>query len=91
LAHEVEQSLALYKLLKAIGVPVEHTPMDAKVDREVLWPFAEAVVAEEGALSMRETGLLVEVTVGIENQSMRRREGALSTHSAPRVHITTLP
>lgn len=36
LAHNVEQSLALYKLLKAIGVPVEPTPMDAKVDREVL-------------------------------------------------------
>jgi len=66
LAHEVEQLLALYKLLKAIGVPVEQTPMDAKVDREVLWPFVEAVVTEEGALSTGKTGLLVHVTVGIE-------------------------
>jgi len=50
-ADDVRQTLALFKSLKALGVPVEITPKGVKVDGEALWflslsPLREARLAD---------------------------------------------
>jgi len=57
----VGQALALYKSLKALGVPVEITPRSVKVDGEIMWALVAAAV-ERGVLS----GVLAEVMPGVE-------------------------
>jgi len=61
LAKDVEQTLALYKSLRALGVPVEVTPKGVKVDSEALWALV-ATAVEKGALS----ALPAEVMPGVE-------------------------
>jgi len=58
---DVERTLALYKSLREVGVPVEITPEGVKIDGEVLWGLAAAAV-ERNAPSV----LPAEVMPGIE-------------------------
>jgi len=60
-AQDVEQTLALYKSLKALGVPVEITPEGVKVDSEALWTLV-AVTVERGTPGK----LPAEVMPGVE-------------------------
>jgi len=65
LAKDVEQTLALYKSLRALGVPVEITPKGVKVDGEAMWALIAAAVekaVEKGVLG----GLSAEVAPSIE-------------------------
>jgi len=71
MAQEVGQTLALYKSLKALGVPVELTPAGIKVDGETMWALVTAAVEkaiERGALSVQEAGRVrpIEVMPGVE-------------------------
>jgi len=62
---DLGQTLALYKSLKALGVPVEITPKGVKVDGEAMWALVAAAVekaVEKGELD----GLPVEVMPGVE-------------------------
>jgi len=43
-ADDVEQTLALYKSLREVGVPVEITPRGVKVDGEAMWALVAAAV-----------------------------------------------
>jgi len=43
-ANDIVQTLALYKSLKAIGVPVEITPEGVRVDSEAMWTLIAAAV-----------------------------------------------
>jgi len=64
-ANNMGQTLAVYKSLKALGVPVEITPGGVKVNGEALWALmtvAVEKVVERGALR----GLPVEVVPGVE-------------------------
>jgi len=61
MAQDVEQTLALYKSLRALGVPVEIMPEGVKVDSEALWALVAAAV-ERGAPS----GLPAEVMPSVE-------------------------
>jgi len=61
LARDVEQTLALYKSLKEVGVRVEITPKGVKIDGEALWSLIAAVV-ERGVPSV----LPAEVMPGVE-------------------------
>jgi len=61
LAQDVVQTLALYKSLKALGVPVEITPRGVKVDSEALWSLI-AMAVERGVPS----GTPAEVMPGVE-------------------------
>jgi len=61
MAKDVEETLALYKSLRALGAPVEITPRGVKVDSEALWALVAAAV-ERSAPS----GLLAEVMPGVE-------------------------
>ena len=58
---DLGQTLALYKSLKEVGVPVEITPKGVKVDSEAMWALV-AIAVERSALS----GLPVEVMPGVE-------------------------
>jgi len=58
---DVGQTLALYKSLKALGVPVEITPKGVKVDAEALWALV-ATAVERSAPS----ALPAEVMPGVE-------------------------
>jgi len=60
-AQDVEQTLALYKSLKEVGVPVEITPKGVKVDGETLWSLIAAAV--ERSVPSR---LPAEVMPGVE-------------------------
>jgi len=60
-ATDVVQTLALYKSLKEVGVPVEITPKGVRVDGEAMWALVAAAV-EGGAPS----GLPAEVMPGVE-------------------------
>jgi len=60
-AADVAQTLALYKSLKALGVPMEITPRGVKVSGEAMWALV-AVAIERSASSK----LLAEVIPGIE-------------------------
>jgi len=44
MAKEMEQTLALYKSLKALGVPVKITPRGVKIDSEAMWGLVAAAV-----------------------------------------------
>jgi len=62
---DVERTLALYKMLKQMGVRVEITPGGVKVDREAMWALAAATV--EKAVEKGELGRLpTEVMPGVE-------------------------
>jgi len=61
LAQDVERTLALYKSLREVGVPVEITPRGVKVGREALWALVAAAV-ERSTPSV----LPVEVMPGVE-------------------------
>jgi len=60
-AQDVERTLALYKSLRKVGVPVEITPRGVKVDGETLWALVAAAI-ERGAPG----GLPAEVMPGVE-------------------------
>ena len=65
LAQDVTQTLALYKSLKALGVPAEITPRGIKIDGKAMWALAATAVEkaiERGALG----GLPAEVMPGVE-------------------------
>jgi len=61
LAQNVGQTFALYKSLKAVGVPVEITPKGVEVDGETIWTLVAAAV-ERSAPSV----LPIEVMPGVE-------------------------
>jgi len=58
---DVAQTLALYKSLKEMGVPVEITPKGVRVDAEALWALV-AIATERGAPDKLPT----EVMSGVE-------------------------
>jgi len=60
-AHDMVQTLALYKSLKEVGVPVEITPKGVKVDGETLWALV-AIAVERNTPS----GLPAVVMPGVE-------------------------
>jgi len=60
-AQDMGQTLALYKSLKAIGVPVEITPRGVKVDSEALWALVATAVERSTP-----SGLSTEVMPSIE-------------------------
>jgi len=60
-AQDVEQTLALYKSLRALGVPVEVTPKGVKVDSEALWGLVTTAVERSPP-----SGLSAEVMPGVE-------------------------
>jgi len=69
LATDVRQILALYKALKALGIPVEITPKGVKVDGEAMWSLVATAVenaAEKGALRVQEGWWQTEVIPGVE-------------------------
>jgi len=61
LAKDVRETLALYKSLRELGVPVEITPKGVKLDGKALWALV-AVAVERGAPG----GLPAEVMPGVE-------------------------
>jgi len=61
MARDVEQTLALYKSLKEVGVPVEITPKGVKIDGEAMWVLV-AVAVERSTPS----ALPAEVMPGVE-------------------------
>jgi len=61
MARDVERTLALYRSLKDVGVPVEITPKGVKIDGEALWSLI-AVAVERNAPSV----LPAEVMPGVE-------------------------
>ena len=61
LAEDVGQTLAIYKSLKALGVPVEITPKGVKVDSEAVWALVTTAVE-----SHTPSGLSAEVMPNIE-------------------------
>jgi len=69
-ATDMAQTLALYKSLKAIGVPVEITPRGVKVSGEAMWALV-AVAVERGAPSK----LPAEVMPGVELMKVYNVEG----------------
>jgi len=65
MAQDVDQTLVLYKSLRALGVPMEVTPKGVKVDGEAMWALMATAVekaVERGALR----GLPMEVMPGVE-------------------------
>jgi len=60
-AQDVVQTLAFYKSLKALGVPVEITPRGVKINSETMWALVAAAV-EKGAPGKLPT----EVMPGVE-------------------------
>jgi len=61
MAKDVAQTLALYKSLKEVGVPVEITPKGVKVDSEAMW--ALVAIAVERSVPNK---LPAEVMPGVE-------------------------
>jgi len=82
LAQDVVQTLALYKSLKALGVPVELTPKGVRVDSKAMWAIVAAAVKraiEKAALSVREVNgyaKLVEFMPGVELASIYNAGGS---------------
>jgi len=62
LAHDIGQTLALYKSLKEVGVPVEITPKGVKVDGEAMWALVVAAVEK----TIEHGKLPAEVMPGLE-------------------------
>jgi len=61
LAQDVGQTLAIYKSLKALGVPVEITPKGVKVDSGAMWALVATAVESHAS-----SGLSAEVMPNIE-------------------------
>jgi len=59
--NDIEHILALYKSLRALGVPVEITPKGIRMDREAMWALIAATVERSTP-----SGLSVEVAPGVE-------------------------
>jgi len=70
LAHDVGETLALYKSLKALGVPVEITPKGVKIDSEALWSLIATAV--ERSVPSR---LPTEVMPGVELLNVHSASG----------------
>jgi len=60
-AKDVEQTLALYKALKEVGVRVEITPEGVKINSEAMWALVAAAVERSTP-----SGLPAEVMPGVE-------------------------
>jgi len=61
IAKDVVQTLALYKSLREVGVPVEITPRGVKIDSETMWALVATVVERNTP-----SGLPAEVMPGVE-------------------------
>jgi len=70
LPQDMERTLALYKSLRALGVPVEIAPKGIKIDREAMWALV-ATAVEKG----KPSGLPAEVMPGVELLKMYSASG----------------